>query len=394
MGLDSQSRSVCLASIDRFIRDRLEPDTPAIDDAGEFPQALYRELANLGILALAVPRSQGGLGPDLSLMLEVLERLARSNVAFAVSVANFGDCVAPLLEGAQPHLLARLLPGLLSGEQVPAFCLSEPAGGSDVAAMTTRAVRQDGYVISGRKSWITNAPVADLFIVFAKTDPSAGHRGISAFLVSREANGLTVGGPERLLGLRASPTAEVILDEVHVPAEARLGEEGAGFKLAMTTLDESRLQIASVSVGAAARATDVAIEYARERRQFGHPIIEHQGLGFLLADMATELATARALLSTALKVFLGSEERHTRSLYAAMAKLVCSNAAMHAAINAAQVLGATGLTRAYPVERLIRDCKALQIFEGSNEIQKWLIARELARSGSAVLSGSPFSHVH
>lgn len=372
-------------NVDRFCRDRLAPEAAAIDEAGVFPLDLYREFAALGVLSLWVPEADGCSGPDLVAPLKISERLGRQSVSFAISVSNCGDCIGPIVQSARPEIKAEYLDRVVSGEIVPAFCLSEPAGGSDVAAMTTTARRAaNGYVLNGRKTWITSAPVAEVFVVFAKTGPEAGHKGISAFVVPRSAPGLTVGKGEDLLSLNASPTAEVSFDEVEVPASALLGEEGAGFRLAMVTMDEARVNIACCALGAAATAVETAVEYARQRKQFGKPIIEHQGLGFIVADLVTGLATTRALVGNAVRA-LASGQGRRGSVYAAMAKQVASDFAMHAAIQATQVLGGHGLTRNSPTARLIRDCKALQIFEGTNEIQKWIVSRELSKNGIDIL---------
>nr|WIE91221.1 acyl-CoA dehydrogenase family protein [Mesorhizobium sp. WSM4875] len=374
-----------MESVDRFCRDKLAPQAQRIDDDGVFPLELYREFAALGIFGLWAPEDDGGVGQDLIAPLKISERLARHNVAFAISVSNCGDCIAPIVASGSAEIKARYLPRILSGEIVPAFCLSEPSGGSDVASMTSSALRDgDHYVLNGRKMWITSAPVAEVFVVFAKTDPQAGHKGITAFVVPRDAGGLTVGAPERLLGLHSSPTAEVSFSNVRVPIEARLGEEGSGFRLAMITMDEARVNIACCALGAAASAVETAVAYSRERTQFGKPIIDHQGLGFEVADLVTGLATARAIVADAVLAMAQAEGRRP-GLYAAMAKKVASDFAMEAAVKATQVLGGYGLTRSYPTARLIRDCKALQIFEGTNEIQKWIISRELARSGLDLL---------
>lgn len=384
-GIDADVRAAIMDSVDRFCRIELGPRAQDIDDAAAFPLDLYRQFAALGIFALWVPEKDGGVGQDLIAPLKISERLARHNLAFAISVSNCGDCIAPIVAKGNAEVKARYLPAILSGAVVPAFCLSEPAGGSDVAAMTATARRDgDAYVLNGRKMWITSAPVAGVFVVFAKTDPAAGHKGITAFVVPREAAGLVIGAPEELLGLRSSPTAEVSFNDVRVPLGNRLGDEGEGFKLAMITMDEARVNIACCALGAAATAVETAVAYARERKQFGVPIIDHQGLGFEVAELVTGLATARAIVADAVQALAKGQGR-LPGIYAAMAKKVASDFAMEAAVKAAQVLGGYGLTRSYPTARLIRDCKALQIFEGTNEIQKWIISRELARNGLTLL---------
>ncbi|QIR86842.1 acyl-CoA dehydrogenase family protein [Paracoccus sp. AK26] len=384
-GIDPDVRKAIMESVDRFCREQLGPRAQQIDDDGVFPMELYHQFADLGIFGLWVPEEDGGVGLDLIAPLKISERLARHNVAFAISVSNCGDCIAPIVANGSEEVKALYLPQILSGEMVPAFCLSEPAGGSDVAAMTSTAVRDgDDYILNGRKMWITSAPVAGVFVVFAKTDPAAGHKGITAFVVPRDAEGLSVGAPERLLGLHSSPTAEVSFTNVRVPVGNRLGEEGTGFRLAMITMDEARVNIACCALGAAATAVETAVEYSRERKQFGVPIIDHQGLGFEVADLVTGLATARAIVGNAVQAMAEGKGR-LPGVYAAMAKKVASDFAMEAAVTATQVLGGYGLTRSYPTARLMRDCKALQIFEGTNEIQKWIISRELARNGLDLL---------
>lgn len=383
--IDPDARKAIMESVDRFCREQLAPRAQEIDDDGVFPFELYRRFASLGVFGFWVSEEDGGVGHDLIAPLKISERLARHNVAFAISVSNCGDCIAPIVAKGSTEVKARYLPSILSGEIIPAFCLSEPSGGSDVAAMNTTALRNgDSYVLNGCKMWITSAPVAGVFVVFAKTDPAAGHKGITAFVVPREADGLNIGAPEKLLGLNSSPTAEVSFNNVHVPLQNRLGDEGTGFRLAMITMDEARVNIACCALGAAASAVETAVAYARERKQFGVPIIDHQGLGFELADLVTGLATARAIVANAVQAMQQARGR-TPGLYAAMAKKVASDFAMNAAIQATQILGGYGLSRSYPTARLIRDCKALQIFEGTNEIQKWIISRELARSGLDLL---------
>lgn len=382
--LGPEDLEALLAQVDRFARERLEPKVADIDAAGIFPIDLYREFGSLGIFGLFAPQSHGGLGEDLRAACLVTERLAKACLSFAISVSNCADCIAPIVQAGKPKILSSILPGILAGELVPAFCLSEATGGSDVVAMKMRATGvEGGYRLEGEKTWITSATAADVFIIFAKTDATAGHRGLSAFVVPRTAENLTIGPAEALMGLRASPVATVTCAGTFVPSEFLLGSEGDGFKLAMSAMDHARVVIASSALGAASSAVETAVEYARTRQQFGKPIIEHQGLGFLLADLVTGLAENRAFVANAVFEVEAGDPRRT-GLYAAMAKKTASDFAMRAAIDAAQVLGANGLSKSYPIERLIRDCKALQIFEGTNQIQQWIIARQLAKNGLSV----------
>jgi alkylation response protein AidB-like acyl-CoA dehydrogenase len=276
------------------------------------------------------------------------------------------------------ELKQRFLPRCASGEWTPAFALSEPDAGSDPGGMRTRAVKTDGgWIITGTKNWITNLGVADFYVVFAVTDPNAGHsRGISAFVVEADRPGFSVGKLEHKLGIRGSPTGQPIFDGVEVPESNVIGEVGHGFKVAMATLDRSRLGVASQALGIAQGATDYAAAYARERKQFGQPINAFQGIQFKLADMETQCAAGRELLYQA----CAKIDRGDRDLgkYSAMAKLFCSDVAMRVTVDAVQVLGGYGYVKEYPVERMMRDAKITQIYEGTNEIQRLVIARTLS----------------
>jgi alkylation response protein AidB-like acyl-CoA dehydrogenase len=271
----------------------------------------------------------------------------------------------------------RFLPRCAAGEWSPAFALSEPEAGSDPGGMLTRAIKRDGgWVITGTKNWITNLGVADFYVVFAVTDPAEGHsRGISAFIVEADRPGFSVGKLEHKLGIRGSPTGQPIFDGVEVPDENLIGEAGRGFKVAMATLDRSRLGVAAQALGIAQGATDYAAAYARERKQFGQPINAFQGIQFKLADMETQCAAARELLYQA----CAKVDRADPDLgkYSAMAKLFCSDVAMRVTVEAVQVLGGYGYVKEYPVERMMRDAKITQIYEGTNEIQRLVIARTM-----------------
>ena len=381
MALDADTRRQILESVDRLIEERIAPRAAEIDIADEFPRDLWEAAAELGLFRLGIPEEYGGVGRDLITPILISERIARVCASFALTFNNTTDSIVPIVMTATEAMKQRYLPGLASGQLIPCLSITEPQGGSDMAGIQTRAERVgDEYLINGRKLWCTNAPIGDVFTVFAKTDPQAGHRGISAFLVPREAPGLEVGQAEPLIGLHGSPTGELILDDVRVNIDSRLGEEGQGFKIAALTLDESRLHCAATSLGLATAALEHARAYACERVQFGKPIIEHQGLQFLLAELATELAAARALWETALGMLKAEHDRRA-STHAAMAKLLCADLCMKIATEAVQIFGANGLSRNYPVERLMRDAKAFQIFDGTSQIQKWLIGRQLQKDG-------------
>jgi alkylation response protein AidB-like acyl-CoA dehydrogenase len=370
-----------LDAVDRFARERVAPRAAEIDRCDEFPRDLWRAAAELGLFALGVPEAYGGLGRDILTPLLVSERLARASAAFALSFNNTTDAVVPLIMEGTEAQKRRYLPKVAKGEIIPCISITEPQGGSDMAGIRATARRDgDGYILDGRKAWCTNAPIGDIFIIFARTDPAAGHKGLSAFLVERGAVGLTTGRAEKLIGLRGSPTGEITLNGVRVPASHLLGAAGDGFRIGALTLDESRLHCAAVALGVATAALEQAVAYAVERVQFGKAIIEHQGLQFLLSDLTTQLAGARALWEQAVEMLLADHTRRTGT-YAAMTKLLCSELCMKITTEAVQVLGANGLSNSYPVERLMRDAKAFQIYDGTSQIQKWLIGRQLQKSG-------------
>jgi len=384
VAIDKAQRRQILESVDRLVRERIQPRAAEIDAKDEFPRDLYKAAAGLGLFGLWIPEKYDGIGPDMVTPLLISERIARVSASFSLSFSNCGDAATPIVIGGSDKLKQRWLPPIARGEVIPAFCLTEPGGGSDAAAITTRAVRQgDHYVINGRKMWITNGSIAGVYTIFAKTDPTAGHKGVSAFVVGRDSPGLVVGRDEKLLGLHGSPTSELTFENLRVPAEDRLGEEGEGFKIAMETLDEARLNCSAMALGAATAATEQAIAYAKERVQFGKPIIEHQGLQFLIAEMATELTAARALWKEAIRKLERGRTREA-SVHAGMAKLVATEAAMRITTDAVQVLGANGLSRNYPVERMMRDVKAFEIFDGTTQIQKMVIGRYCQKNGLPV----------
>ena len=381
MPIEADEREQILRTVERFARDRLAPQAARIDRDNRFPEDLYKVAADLGFLGLWVPEDYGGIGPDLITPLLISERLARESCTFSLVFSNCGDAATPIVKAASERLKAEWLPRIVAGEVVPCFSLSEPGAGSDAASISTRAERVGReYVLNGRKVWCTNGSVGGVYVVFAKTDPSARHKGVSAFLVPRDTPGLRIGRDEDLVGLRGCPTTELFFENARVPADHLLGEEGGGFRIAMITLDEARLNCASMAVGAATAALDHAVGHGRERVQFGRPIIEHQGLQFLLSDMTARTAAARALWEQAMHLLERDASRRA-STYAAMAKLVCTETAMKVAVDAVQVLGGYGLSKAYPVERFMRDVKAFEIFDGTTQIQQLLIGRHLQKEG-------------
>jgi alkylation response protein AidB-like acyl-CoA dehydrogenase len=375
-----EDQAALLDTVDRLVREHIEPRAAAIDAANEFPQDIYDLMAQIGLFGLWIPEQYGGVGTGLETNVKVVERIARASAACALIFASCGDASAPILQNGSEEIKDKYLPRIATGELVPCFALTEPQAGSDAASITTRAVRDgDCYRITGHKVFCTNGSVGGIYTVCASTDPTAGGRGISAFLVPRETDGLTITRDEDLIGLRGCPNSEIVLEDATVDASALLGEEGKGLRVALMSLDHARLHAAASSLGIARGATELAITYARERVQFGRPIIEHQGLQFLLADMSTDLAAGWALLERAVGKVEGGASKEA-SIYAAMTKLFCTDVGMRRTVDAVQVFGGSGLSKSLPVERMMRDAKAYQIFDGTNQIQRMIIGRYLAQS--------------
>ncbi len=378
-------RGQILETVDRLIRDHVAPSAADIDRTDQFPHALYQKAAEVGVCALWIPEAYGGAACDLYTQLLVVERIARVSPAFSLTIATCGDGSSPIITGASEAIKKEVLPKIASGAYLPCYALSESGAGSDAASIKTAARREgDAYVITGSKMWCTNGSVGHVYSVFVKTDPAKGAKGISGFVVRRGAKGFTIGADEPLVGLRGSPTTQLHFDGVRVPATDMLGTEGEGFRIAMATLDEARLNAAASSLGLGAAALDHAIEYGRQRVQFERPIIDHQGHLFFLADLAIEYAAARALWRAGIDELMRGRSRKASAL-AAMAKVKCTEFGMRATVDAVQAMGGNGLSRNYPVERLMRDAKTFQIFDGTNQIQKIVIGRYLKTEGLPTL---------
>jgi alkylation response protein AidB-like acyl-CoA dehydrogenase len=365
-------------TIREIAQERIAPRAAEIDEKAEYPHDLRRLLAEHDILGLPFETEHGGTGTGTLMLNIAVEEIAKAcaSTALILMIQELGTL--PIKLFGSEELKDRFLPPCASGEWSPAFALSEPEAGSDPGGMITRAVKDgDGWVIDGTKNWITNLGIADFYICFAVTDREAGHsRGITAFVVEADRPGFSVGKLEHKLGIRGSPTGQPIFDGVRVPEENVIGEVNHGFKVAMGTLDRSRLGVAAQALGIAQGATDYAAGYARERRQFGRPINSFQAIQFKLADMETQCAAGRELLYQACaKVDRGAPDV---GKYSAMAKLFCSDVAMNVTVEAVQVLGGYGYVKEYPVERMLRDAKITQIYEGTNEIQRLVIARTLS----------------
>lgn len=364
-----------ISLVREMVRREIAPATADEEEAGRFPRETFTHLSEAGLLGLPYPVEYGGGEQPYEVYLQVLEELAaaRLTVGLGVSVHTLA-CHALAAFGTEEQRAAHL-PAMTGGGLLGAYGLSEPAAGSDAASLRTRARRDgDGWVLDGTKAWITHGGIADFYTVMARTGED-GPRGITAFLVPGDAAGLSAAAPERKMGMKGSPTAQIHLDGVRIGDDRRLGEEGQGFAVALAALDSGRLGIAACATGVAQAALDAALEYASGRRQFGRPIADFQGLRFLLADMATQVEAGRALYLAAARL---RDAGLPFSRQAAMAKLFCTDAAMKVTTDAVQVLGGYGYTADFPAERLMREAKVLQIVEGTNQIQRMVIARHLA----------------
>jgi alkylation response protein AidB-like acyl-CoA dehydrogenase len=363
--------------IRQMVAERVAPRAAEIDREAEYPRDIRELFASHDLMGLPFETEHGGTGTGTLMLNVAIEEIAKACAASALILMLQELGTLPIRLFGTEEQKQRFLPRCASGEWAPAFALSEPDAGSDPGGMRTRAVRDgDDWVVDGSKNWISNAGVADFYICFAVTDRDAGHsHGISAFVVEADRPGFSVGKLEHKMGIRGSPTGQPILEGVRVPRENLIGKENEGFKLAMATLDHSRLGVAAQAVGIAQGATDYAAAYARERHQFGKPITEFQGIQFKLADMESRTAAARELLYRACsKVDAGDADI---GKYSAMAKVIASDTAMAVTTDAVQVLGGYGYVNEYPLERMMRDAKITQIYEGTNEIQRVIIARAL-----------------
>ncbi|MEU8911951.1 MULTISPECIES: acyl-CoA dehydrogenase family protein [Streptomyces] len=353
----------------------IRPTAAEEEDAGHFPRATFTLLSEAGLLSLPYDEEFGGGGQPYEVYLQVLEELAAARLTVGLGVSVHTLACHALAGYGSKEQRAEHLPDMLGGGLLGAYCLSEPSSGSDAASLTTRATREgDVWTLEGTKAWTTHGGVADFYTVLARTGGSGAH-GITAFLVPGDAEGLSAAAPERKMGMKGSPTAQLHFDAVRVPDSRRVGEEGQGFAIALSALDSGRLGIAACAIGVAQAALDEALAYTAERQQFGRPIADFQGLRFMLADMATQIEAGRALYLTAARL---RDAGLPFSKEAAMAKLFCTDTAMRVTTDAVQLLGGYGYTLDFPAERFMREAKVLQIVEGTNQIQRMVIARHLA----------------
>jgi alkylation response protein AidB-like acyl-CoA dehydrogenase len=373
----SDEEAMILDVVRELVKERVEPRAAEIDATGEYPWDLQKLFAENDLLGIPFPAEFGGLGGSFVTYVKVVEEVAKACASSALIIAVQELGALPIIIGGTGEQKQRWIPDLAAGKKIAAYALTEPGSGSDAAgSMRTRAVKDgDEYVLDGTKIWITQGSVADVVTVFAVTDPTKGPNGISAFVVEKGTPGFVVGKTEKKMGIRGSPTNELVFTGCRVPAANRLGNEGEGFKIAMKVLDKSRPGIAAQALGIAQGALDYATEYTKQRFAFGKPISQLQGLQFMLADMKTEVEAARLLLYTcAAKCDAGASDVTT---WAAMAKLKCGDVAMSVTTDAVQLLGGYGYSTEYPVERMMRDAKITQIYEGTQQIQRVVIARAM-----------------
>jgi len=360
----------------KIARERVAPHAARYDEAEAYPEDSMRAITEAGLYAVWVPEAYGGSDMGALALALVCEEIAYACAASGTQYLDQALGGLPILAAGTDAQKKKYLPGLASGEILSAFSLSEPGAGSDAAGLRTTAIRRgDHYVLNGSKQWCTNGDHADVITVFATVDPSRRARGVTAFLVDRGTPGFEVGKKERKMGIRASPTVALHFTDCAIPVGQRLGAEGEGFKIAMATLDVTRPSTGSLAVGIAQAALDAAVGYAKERQQFGQPIAAFQGIQFMLADMAMQTHAARLMIHHAARQVDAGIRGNTYE--ASMAKCWAGDAAMKVATDAVQVFGGYGYTREFPVERFMRDAKIMQIYEGTNQIQRMIIAKEL-----------------
>ncbi|MDD2235613.1 MAG: acyl-CoA dehydrogenase family protein [Kiritimatiellae bacterium] len=375
----SESQIEIRDMVREFAQERVKPVRAELDENEEFPREILTELGKMDLMGLYIPEEYGGFGCESSLdFILAIEELSRVCIGVSVSYAANALGADPIIIGASDEQKKKYLPSLASGEKLAAFALTEPNAGSDAGGIATTARKVgDKYILNGTKQWITNGGEADVYTVLAVTNKAKGPRGVSCFIVEKDTPGFHFGKKEKKLGIRASATRELIFEDCEVPAENLIGREGIGFMLAMKTFDVSRPGIAAQGVGLAQGALDEAVQYARTRVQFGKPIAANQGLRWMLADMAVKVETARAMVYATAR----HADKHMKNMskFSAMCKLYATDVSMSVTTDAVQVLGGYGFMREYPVEKMMRDAKILQIYEGTNQIQREVISHALVK---------------
>ncbi len=379
----SEEHEALRDSVRQLAEDKIAPYAAEVDEQARYPQEAHDALVKADLQAVHIPEAYGGAGADAIATVIVIEEVARACASSSLIPAVNKLGTVPLLLAASEEVKQRYLPPVARGEAMFSYALSEPEAGSDAAAMRTRAVRDgDSYVLNGTKRWITNAGVSTFYTVMAVTDPEAGVSGISAFVVEKDDPGFSFGAPERKLGIKGSPTCEIHFDNCVIPADRIIGEDGSGFRTALATLDHTRVTIAAQALGIAQGALDYAAGYVRERRQFGKAIAEFQGIQFMLADMAMKVEAARQLTYAAAarseRAMEGAKVPDLTFVSSAC-KCFASDVAMEVTTDAVQLLGGYGYVHDYPVERMMRDAKITQIYEGTNQIQRMVMARQILK---------------
>jgi alkylation response protein AidB-like acyl-CoA dehydrogenase len=374
----AEEHTMLRESVRQLAEDKIAPRAAETDETEQFPWDVYEALRKADLHAVHIPEEYGGAGADSIATVIVIEEVARACASSSLIPAVNKLGTMPLLLSASEELKQEVLPPCASGDAMFSYALSEREAGSDAAAMRTRAVRDgDTYVLNGTKAWITNAGISTYYTVMASTDPSRGANGISAFVVHKDDPGFSVGTKERKLGIKGSPTCEIYFEDCVIPASRRVGEEGTGFKTALRTLDHTRLTIGAQAVGIAQGALDATIAYVKERKQFGKSVSDFQGVQFMLADMAIRTEAARQQVYVAAS--MAERGAPGLTLASAAAKVNASDTAMAVTTDAVQLFGGAGYTRDFPVERMMRDAKITQIYEGTNQINRMVIARQLLR---------------
>lgn len=374
----TEEQELIRESVRRICQERLAPNVAEWDRTCEFPWDVLNELARAGITSMFFPVQYGGLGKDLLTNALVVEEISRFSPATAHSFCGIANSRSPLLIAGTEEQKRKYISMLIRENGVTCLSITEPSAGSDVAGMKTRALKEgDHYVLNGEKCFATNGSVALIYFIFAVTGPGQGAKGLSCFLVEKGTPGLQPGRIEDKVGFRASNVAQLILEDVRIPLENLIGREGEGFKICMMTLDKARLDAAAMGVGLAQGALDYSLAYTRSRMQFNQPVCEFQGMQFMFADMATSIEAARYLTYEAARRLDANES--SASMFCSMAKLFSSDMAMKVTIDAVQALGGYGVVKDFPVERMMRDAKILQIFDGTNQIQRLVIARGLIK---------------
>ncbi|GLZ12101.1 acyl-CoA dehydrogenase [Actinomadura sp. NBRC 104425] len=379
----SDEHEMLRSTVRELAEAKIAPFAAQVDEESRFPQEALDALVQNDLHAVHIPEAYGGAGADALATVIVIEEVARVCASSSLIPAVNKLGTVPVLLAGSEELKKKYLTPVARGEAMFSYALSEPEAGSDAASMKTRAVRDgDHWVLNGTKMWITNAGVSQYYTVMAVTDPSAGARGISAFVVDKDDEGVSFGAKERKLGIKGSPTRQVILEDVRIPADRIIGAEGTGFKTALATLDHTRITIAAQAIGIAQGALDYALGYVKERKQFGKAIADFQGVQFMLADMAMRLEGARQLTYHAAvksERAMNGEQVPDLTFVSSACKCLASDVAMDITTDAVQLLGGYGYTREYPVERMMRDAKITQIYEGTNQIQRMVMARQLLK---------------